>query len=185
MTTLPPTTSTTKSGSASTRAEFNYINQILKRAGIDRDTPVSFTRWFSPSHPLDPSLYHLIESDIDGLSPPCNRRLMFELVDELLAHMMRPPKAGRGQAGGTQGWARMHGFQVMRMVWTRVKGFPRADCRILQDIDELVEMDLLGPGPGFGAGEGEEDDIVAEIEREIVEALVVDTAVAVVGGQWR
>ncbi|KAL8141497.1 hypothetical protein V2J09_014529 [Rumex salicifolius] len=175
---------------AATRSEFNYISQILKRAGINRDTPVSsFTRWFSSSHPLDPSLFHFLEVGGGGeLSPPCNRRLMFDLVDEILAHIIKPKKVGRELAqSGPSEWARLHGFQVMRMVWTKVKAFPRADCKILQDIDELVEMDLSGQASGSGmdagfkAGEEEEDDIVAEIERELVEALVFDTAVAVVG----
>ncbi|KAJ6339257.1 hypothetical protein OIU77_007255 [Salix suchowensis] len=91
---------TTGDGSAA-QEEYEYISRILKRTGIDKDTPVSFTRWFSPSHPLDPSTFYYLEHFTTpastttcqarhNLGRRCNRKLLFNLVDEILVNILRP-----------------------------------------------------------------------------------------------
>ncbi|XP_039000170.1 uncharacterized protein LOC120125922 isoform X1 [Hibiscus syriacus] len=63
------TTTTTSSGTTTgeaAAAEYNeYIARILKRTGLEKDTPLSLASWFSPSHPLNPSIF-----TTSNISPP-------------------------------------------------------------------------------------------------------------------
>lgn len=140
-------------------------------------------QWFSSTHPLDPSLFHRLElypspnsltsfpnndKDINfarknHLGPRCNRRLLFDLVDEVLSGILvvRPKYCYRGS--------------LLETVWERVRSFPRAKCEVLEDIDGLVEME------DTGEEEEEGERLVAEIEGKILETLVHET-ITVMGG---
>ncbi|KAG2326903.1 hypothetical protein Bca52824_009631 [Brassica carinata] len=125
--------------------ELEYITRTLRRTGIDRDTPISYAKWFSPSHPLDPSIFYFLEhfaitssrprNSPEGLSPmqseaavPSNRR-----------DPRRYPKAAH-----------------------------RSETLVAGDFPETAVQSGL-------AFEEEGEGIVAEIERGILEALVVET----------
>ncbi|OMO97964.1 hypothetical protein COLO4_14229 [Corchorus olitorius] len=60
----------------------------------------------------------------------------------------------------------------------RRTGFPQADCLVLEDIDALIDKDLPEMKlQSLGAYEEEGEGIVTEIEKDILEALVHETAV--------
>ncbi|KAL9225273.1 hypothetical protein vseg_001219 [Gypsophila vaccaria] len=183
-------TSTSTSTSTST-AECQYISRILKCTGIDRNTPISFTRWFSYSHPLNPKIFHTLEeshyhSSLSSSGNICpikliNRKLIFHLVDEILADILKPyiqvkPFINRGH---NQTRLQINGFQLVKTLCTKIRSFPSVDCKTLQDIDALVEKDM--PKVGFMkddsmAFEDESEDIVTEIEGDIVDSLVHEIA---------
>lgn len=176
-----------------TAMEFQYISKILKCTGIDRDTPVSFMRWYLPSHPLDPSIFHNLEAThyhTTSNNSPCenfnltiNRKLIFHLVDEMLVDILKPHVKlkhhyhlrhhHRHNQWDEQN-QQINGFQLVKILCSKIRSFPSSDCQTLQDIDALVEKDL----PGFGAASNliayleEGENIVLEIERDIMDSLV-------------
>ncbi|XP_010255592.1 PREDICTED: uncharacterized protein LOC104596220 [Nelumbo nucifera] len=192
-------------------AEFEYVFKILKRTGIDRDTLVSFTRWFSPSHPLDPSIFHHLEQSYlqdkenpnnfllllhlggesggGGGSPlkhRWNRKLLFHLVDEILGDVLRPLLNTKPwlsciciDNGGdcTSPYSVMTGSQLLDRLWTQIRSYPCANCQVLQDIDALIDKDLPHTNVRTVLPFSEEgESIVFEIERDILDSLVHETA---------
>nr|XP_029145038.1 ras guanine nucleotide exchange factor Y isoform X1 [Arachis hypogaea] len=171
-----PATATT-AGTATTAAddqgpEFEYITSILSRTGLRKATlPQIQYQWFSLSHPLDPSLFHNLEhhypssnpdkgcifTQRDQLGPRCNRRLLFDLVDELLSEILARRKQERGL--------------LVETVWRKVRSFPGAKCEVLEDIDGLIEMEEMERK----VKEEREEGLVMEIGRSIMETLVHET----------
>ncbi|KAJ1402530.1 hypothetical protein SESBI_27937 [Sesbania bispinosa] len=166
--------------------EYQYITTILSRTGVLHNATVPHFQfqWFSSTHPLDPSLFHRLEfypssnsfafspdNDKDRnfmkknhLGPRCNRRLLFDLVDEVLSEILVRPRCYRGR--------------LLETVWKRVRSFPRAKCEFLEDIDGLIEMENIQ-----GKMKEEEGErLVAEIEGKIMETLVHETITVMVGG---
>ncbi|MED6204703.1 hypothetical protein PIB30_011384 [Stylosanthes scabra] len=169
-------TTTTGTGTDDEGPEFQYIKSILSRIGLGKATlPHIQYQWFSLSHPLDPSLFHYLEihhypssnSDNwrDQLGPRCNRRLLFDLVDELLSEILGRPKQA-------------HGLLVER-VWRKVRRLlPGAKCEFLEDIDGLIEMEEMERK----VKEEREEGLVMEIGRSILETLVHETVTGFVNG---
>lgn len=173
---------TTPSASA---AEYRcYIQKILKRAGIiDNLTPLTLGKWHTPSHPLDPSIFYYLElfhpatapsaSTASVLARRCNRKLIFQLVDELLVDVLRPhldykPWVSPVAAG------RSNHLALVDELCKKIESFPGADCQVLEDIDFLIDEDLRkSPVNGYFEEEGER--LVREIAGEIVERLVCET----------
>ncbi|KAK2653727.1 hypothetical protein Ddye_013583 [Dipteronia dyeriana] len=187
-TTTTATSTTTITVSGAEHQE--YITRILKRTGLDKHTPVSFTTWFSPSHPLDPSIFHHLEnndnptSDSGQLSLLCNRKLLFQLVDEILADVLKPViniKPWCNVIGsicrGCYYYGYMHGSNLIDTLCLVVGSFPCADCRVLEDIDGLIDKDL--PKMKLQneiAWEEEGEGVVTEIEKDILDSLINETA---------
>ncbi|RDX74534.1 hypothetical protein CR513_45709, partial [Mucuna pruriens] len=157
--------SSRSSGADDEGAEYEYITAILTRT--------SGAQWFSPSHPLDPSVFHRLEHYSTSnsfvsfpddnkdclfarLGPRCNRRLLFDLVDELLSEILGRPKRYRGA--------------VLESVWERIRRFPRAKCEVLEDIDGLIEMEEMREEE-----EEEGEGLVAEIQMNMLDTLVHET----------
>ncbi|XVF54024.1 hypothetical protein PTKIN_Ptkin05aG0148400 [Pterospermum kingtungense] len=188
--TTATSSSTTTTGDE--EAEYEYIARILRRTGLDKDTPVSFTSWFSPSHPLDPSIFYYLEhfancsvttttnnndkTKSSQLSHRCNRKLLFHLVDEILVEILKP-------YFNMKPWvisirhdcsSHMDGSQLIDTLCSKIRSFPQADCRVLEDIDALIDRDLVQSGMVY---EEEGEGIVAEIEKYILGALIHETAV--------
>ncbi|GAU15490.1 hypothetical protein TSUD_45270 [Trifolium subterraneum] len=167
-------------------SEYQYITTILSRTGIHRATITSLQhfQWFSSTHPLDPSIFHRLElypttnslvsnpnnhKDINftqknQVGPRCNRRLLFDLVDEVLSEILIKPKCYRGL--------------LLETVWKKVRSFPRAKCEVLEDIDGLIEMKMVMDEV---KEEEEEEKLVAEIEGKVLEMLVNETLTVMVG----
>ncbi|XP_059629394.1 uncharacterized protein LOC132271905 [Cornus florida] len=166
-----------RSASAGDGEEFQYISRILKRTGIDASTPVSYTKWYTPSRPLDPSLFHHLELTTTAatkLRQRPNRKLIFELVNEVLVEVLKPYVNLKPWVvtGGPD--REMNGSELIDRVWTKIKGFPLADCRVLEDIDKLIDL-----GSCDCELEEEGESIVSEIERDVTEWLVHETAMVV------
>ncbi|KAL7108455.1 hypothetical protein ACP275_06G113500 [Erythranthe tilingii] len=174
--------------SAAAAAEYTtYVQKILKRTGInDNFTPLALGKWHTPAHPLDPSIYYYLElfhpSSAGGgggvLSRRCNRKLIFQLVDEILAGILRPHLDFKP-------WVASPADEqpcLIDEICKRIASFPAANCLVLEDVDSLVGGDLCNKwriNDGFFEEEGER--LVCEIEGEIVESLVREAVVEMVG----
>ncbi|ESQ31711.1 hypothetical protein EUTSA_v10003732mg [Eutrema salsugineum] len=165
--------------------ELEYITRTLRRTGIDRDTPISYAKWFSPSHPLDPSIFYFLEhfaitssrprNSKEDLALRCNRKLLFHLVDEILADILKPhinlkPWVCRYPIKSRRN---LIGSELIDELSRRIEQFPSAECLVLEDIDTLVAGDF--PETATQAFEEEGEGIVTEIERGILETLVTET----------
>ncbi|KAJ8448667.1 hypothetical protein Cgig2_010554 [Carnegiea gigantea] len=186
-------------------AEFQYISRILKCTGIDRDTPVSLTTWFAPTHPLGPTIFHNLETThyapttSDDTSPTDDqlrlsfdkRRLIFHLVDEILADILTPlirfepwvSKSARRNYRHHQLQHQINGFELVNMLCKMIQSLPCTDCETLQDIDSLVEKDLpkFESQSNLIAFEEDGEAIVSEIEHDIVDSLIQEVAVFLLG----
>lgn len=167
-----------------------YVTKILCRTGITKDTLVSFTKWFSPSHPLDPSIFYQLEQCSN--SPPaetfftqlrlqCNRRLLFQLVNEMLVQILKPHMNMKPWITSTWSTSDHHGHmlgsQLIDALCMRVESFPCVDCKVLEDIDALIDKDLPQlKVQNMTALEEEGEGVVSEIEEDILDALVHETA---------
>ncbi|XP_052210577.1 uncharacterized protein LOC127813574 isoform X2 [Diospyros lotus] len=163
-------------------AELQYIKRILKCTGIINNVntdDVSFPKFHSPAHPLHPSIFHHLElssvAKHSHLKHRCNRKLLFQLLDELLAEIMKPSmNAHHGR--------RLKGSQLIEELSSRIRSF------VSEDIDGLIEKDFgRKEGEGWGEFEEEGEAIVAELEGEMVDWLVHETAMEVLWGSvtWR
>ncbi|KAG6660358.1 hypothetical protein CIPAW_03G100300 [Carya illinoinensis] len=182
-------------------AEYEYVSNILRRTGIDKETcMVSFSNWFSPSHPLDPAILHELEytgtdtstaiftseSQSTGIMPGrlglgCNQKLLlFHLVDELLVEILKPTYIDMKQWASSKngpGFCHMQGSQLIEKLCAKIRSFPCADCRVLEDIDALIDKDIPRLKlQSAMACEEEGEEIVTEIEKDILDTLVRETA---------
>lgn len=93
-------------------------------------------------------------------------------MDEILAGVLRPHLDFKPFVSPAAG--KIEPFALIDDVCEKIEGFPAADCRVLEDIDFLIEKDLRNPAlSGYFEEEGER--LVREIEGEIVERLVNET----------
>ncbi|KAL6581441.1 hypothetical protein OROMI_007364 [Orobanche minor] len=168
----------------SAAAEYkDYVQKILKRAGIDDKG-----KWHTVSHPLDPSIFYYLElfSGSGGggiLNRRCNRELIFQLVDELLAEILKPYLDFKPWVDTNFPVNGIDQFGLCDELCKKIGDFPTADCQVLEDIDSLIEKDLCKLSlDGYFVDEGER--LVCEIEGEIMNWLLCET-VAVVGGGGR
>ncbi|XP_030532878.1 uncharacterized protein LOC115742620 [Rhodamnia argentea] len=185
-------------------AELQYVTLVLQHLGIERHTSsLSSTRWFSPSRPLDPSIFGHLELFFSNTSPEdgdagaptetlkgqlqhkCDRKLLFDLLDEILVQILKPclnlkPWVGASERHSHRRYHRHdEGSQLIETLRTKIESFPRADCRVLEDVDALIDKDLPRmKHQSLRALEDEGDGLVVEIERDILDTLVQETAVA-------
>ncbi|NP_001359177.1 protein TONNEAU1 recruiting motif 25 isoform X1 [Solanum lycopersicum] len=144
-----------------------YIQRILKRTGLDKSSPISLAKWYSPSHPLDPSIFHYLElfnSTTHNSTLRSNRKLIFHLVDELLVDILIKNNNLKHRS--------MNGEGLIDALCSKIQDFPSANCQVLEDIDALIERDMKIGGSVFF--EEEVESIVCEIEREIMEEVLHD-----------
>lgn len=183
---------------------YQYVTKILGRTGIDTESPdpVPFTKWFSPSHPLDPSIFYHLEqcSSSNGfsisstnlctqLNLQCNRRLLFHLADEILVQILKPHLNMKPWVYDSSSTARssayynlVRGSQLVDALCLRIQSFPCADCQVLEDIDALIDKDLPEMKvQNAMAFEEQGEGIVNEIEKDILDTLIHETAL-VMGG---
>ncbi|KAL2227135.1 uncharacterized protein LOC105160536 [Sesamum indicum] len=180
-----------------TAAEYgSYIQRILNLAGIINNvsTPSTLVKWHTSSHPIDPSIFHHLElshpsssstttSATGGgcstiLSRRCNRKLIFQLVNELLSEILRPHLNLRLPIPPI---TRVEHFPLVDELCKKIDSFPASNCQVLEDIDSLIDKDLRKSQLN-GFFEEEWENIVCELETEILESLVRET-VATVGGR--
>uniref|UniRef100_A0A453G624 DUF4378 domain-containing protein n=1 Tax=Aegilops tauschii subsp. strangulata TaxID=200361 RepID=A0A453G624_AEGTS len=100
----------------------------------------------SMSSPVDLIVFHLLELDLPAddsddrrqgpLRHRWNRKLLFHLTQEILPVLLHLDDNGASYR------TRLHGPALLSKVWSTVKAFPAADCRVVGDIDALVALDL-------------------------------------------
>ncbi|KAK1361038.1 DUF4378 domain-containing protein/VARLMGL domain-containing protein [Heracleum sosnowskyi] len=159
---------------------YHYISKLLKCTGIQDFTAVSITNWYSPCHPLDPSIFHHLRvSESTSTIGQC--RLTFDVVDEILAGMLKPylklkPWSSWNSKSHVCLEQSLCGSELINILCGRIRSFPSADCRVLEDIDGLIDTDL-----GKSCWESDEyeeefsDGIVGDVEGDILERLMHET----------
>ncbi|XP_051122753.1 uncharacterized protein LOC127245768 [Andrographis paniculata] len=155
-----------------------YIQWILTRSGIGGNaTPLNSGAWHTSTHPLDPSIFHYLElfhpSGSATLSHRCNRKLIFQLVDELLADILRLRLDIRPRISPVS-----DNYTLIDELCNKIEGYPAANCQVLEDIDSLIGKDL-SESQLPGQSEVEWEGLVREIEGEIMDSLVRETAAMV------
>ncbi|KAM0900877.1 hypothetical protein ACQ4PT_020346 [Festuca glaucescens] len=163
--------------------EYGYLRSVLERGGFMRATPPPSHRPFkghSVSSPVDPIVFHLLELDrptddsprLGPLRHRWNRKLLFHLTQEILADLLPLDGVSTGSS------LALHGPALLGKVWSRVRSFPAADCRVVGDIDALVEADLRG---GAGSVRGlvhhpavaeEAGDVADDVAEWVLDALL-------------
>jgi hypothetical protein len=159
--------------------EYSYLRSVLERGGFMRTTPPPLHRPFkghSMSSPVDPIVFHLLELDLPTDDSPrlgpirhrWNRKLLFHLTQEILADLLLDSKSSSMAP---------HGPALLGKVWGRVKSFPAADCRVVGDIDALVEADLRDSGTVRGlvhhpAVAEEASDVADDVAEWVLDALL-------------
>ncbi|XP_073309610.1 uncharacterized protein [Primulina huaijiensis] len=173
---VEPDSTNGRATAPSAAAEYeNYMQKILIRTR---------KRWHSCSHPLDPTIFHYLElfqpttgtTSSSFLSRRSNRKLIFQLVDELLGEILRPSLGFMKLASPIN----EHSSLVDELC-KKIEGFPAAKCEVLEDIDGLIERDLCNL-PLQRSFEKEGDNIVCEIAGEITEWLMRETVAEVASG---
>ncbi|KAK6117580.1 hypothetical protein DH2020_048680 [Rehmannia glutinosa] len=97
-------------------------------------------------------------------------------LDELLAEILKPHFEFKT-------WVTENDhFCLADELCKKIESFPAADCRVLEDIDFLIDKDFCKSRFNGFCFEEEGERLVCEIEGEIVESLVRETVAVVVGG---
>lgn len=165
--------------------QVHYLRTLLGRAGFSVHLPVSVAFLRSPVHPLDPSLFGSLEQDRNhGVRDEsfCDRRLLFCLTNEILGQLLRPHLRLKPWLPSSRGPLALSlpvptGVELLDRTWSRILAFPGgADCRTLQDIDELVGSDIPDVGLDRDGVEEEWEEIGVDIGRRILDSLVDETA---------
>jgi hypothetical protein len=172
--------------------EYRYLRTVLERGGFMRSPPRRPGRPYSAASPVDPIVFHLLELELPAeesrlgtLRHRWNRKLLFHLAQELLADMVVVPQqqdasSGTGRARGAP-LTTLSGAPLLGKVWSKVRGFPAADCRVVGDIDALVAADLEESAARAGrrrrlaehpAVAEEAGDVAEEVADRVVEALL-------------
>ncbi|KAL1820003.1 hypothetical protein ACET3Z_014872 [Daucus carota] len=157
-----------------------YISKILERTGIhDSPAAVSITNWYSPSHPLDPAIFHHLRLSETSTLSQC--QLVFDVADEILAGILKPYlnlKHWNNYQNGKTVMCLEHslsGSQLINSVCGRIRSLPSADCRVLEDIDGLIGTDLSGSWERDAYEEEFGDGIVGDVEGDILDGLMHET----------
>ncbi|KFK26795.1 hypothetical protein AALP_AA8G294500 [Arabis alpina] len=143
---IPKVDNVFASSSSSNNTEQVYIKRVINLAGINTDSLVSSATM------LDPSIFHKLEHSGENpsgsLALRCNRRLLFDLVSEILTETVKKRR-------------KYHGSELMDEVCSVVERNSHNLCQIPGEIGSMEEQ-------------GEE--IIAEIERDFIDELVRETA---------
>ncbi|XP_076923635.1 uncharacterized protein LOC143585832 [Bidens hawaiensis] len=169
---------TTATTGSSNSDYFNYISKILNHTGIENTTLISISHWYSPSHPLHPSIFQQIEK-ICHPTGAADRKLIFAVVDELLVDILKPYISLKPWVGmGGPNSHRLYGSELIGILCEKIGGFPAADCQMLEDIDWLIEGDMRNSTRvvGVTAFADEAEELVSDVEHDVVDTLVGEVA---------
>ncbi|KAJ8650367.1 hypothetical protein MRB53_003390 [Persea americana] len=154
-------------------ADLRYVKEILQRTNIQSNA----TTWF---HHLDPTLFHQLELEPSfhattsgPLQHSCNRRLLFDLIDEILLYNSIKPHLGLLRREPLSS-----SFSSSNRLLSQVRSLLSVEYEAL-DIDGLVGSDLSRSKVSWGACCGSQDEegesIAFDLEREIMDSLVDET----------
>lgn len=116
-------------------------------------------------------------------------------MDEILVDILRPyinlkpwinTKFSSTCNNVNSNYIGMQGSELIDRLCSRIQRFPCTDCQVLEDIDALIDKDLPRQMKIEGeiAFEEEGEALVMEIERDILDTLVHETALILVG-TWK
>ena len=139
---------TPSSSSLEDDPEYGYMQTLVERDGFMRAMPP--LNWLFKGHsmssPVEPITFHLLELDLPAddaddrrqgpLRHRWNRKLLFHLTQEIIADLLHLDDHSASSS------TRTHGPALLSKLWSTVKAFPAADCRVVGDIDALVALDL-------------------------------------------
>ncbi|XP_078166550.1 uncharacterized protein LOC144561466 isoform X2 [Carex rostrata] len=176
--------------------EFKYIRSILYRGGFMGPSHVA--KRYSPSLPIDPIVFHQLEVELpvdesryhsSTMRYRWNRKLLFHLVEELLSDLLNctsrnigpgPPGYHDKCTAIKKSYELGSGAQLLRKLWRQIDMIPSANCEYLGDIDALVAVDMpvnnIRELTRHAAIVDEASDLAAEVEREILDELIGETA---------
>lgn len=166
------------------------------RSGI----PATLARWHLPSHPLDPAGFHRLElrlleeedefRSLGHLRRRCNRKLLYDLVDEAVESLLRPClgikpwehhyRAGKSRAVVTMMRKKDGGEALLRHLWSRLRGFQQEEAKdmaelktilLVEDLEELNGIRCFAFHPPVRK---EMDAVVAFLEGTIIDSLLED-----------
>ncbi|ESQ43356.1 hypothetical protein EUTSA_v10012958mg [Eutrema salsugineum] len=140
-------------------SEQDYVRRIMKLAArINTDSPISSATM------LDFSIFREMENTGENqsgsLALQCNRKLLFDLVNEILIETVKRRRD-------------YHESELIGELCSIVSRYSSKRCSIPEDI-ALIDFERLLERKKLD--EEGEDEIVAEIERDIVDAFVRETA---------
>ncbi|MED6207449.1 hypothetical protein PIB30_035928 [Stylosanthes scabra] len=183
--------------------EFQYITGILSRtfnkeeqlATTTTTTGQRFSHDHLEEHPIlnsrvstPQNVKDCIFSMTQKLGLRWNRRLMFDLVDEVLMEVVRPTKSSSSRLWFLHGSCCCCCYQgttvegLMERVWKRIGKFPCKRCEFLEDIDGLIEsedMEKVKVDVEDGLEE-EGEKLVAEIEGNIWNTLLHESLMLII-----
>ncbi|GLJ26422.1 hypothetical protein SUGI_0509620 [Cryptomeria japonica] len=173
-------------------ANLFYVRTILVSAGFNDENIVASTRWYSPSHPIDPQVFYRLEEYYqdkqtnNSCTTPtrgsqayersnniANRKLLFEVVDEIVCKIIKPFLKPRAWIKPTKQNLRYMstGKQLLKEVWDEICRSPEADCEILEDVESLIDRDMANEAPWAGDDEDIEN-VGFEVDRHIFNNLL-------------
>lgn len=157
--------------------------------------PSQVAKRYSPSLPVDPIVFHQLEVELpvddtryrsSALRYRWNRKHLFHLVEELLSDLLdctgtsiHPVYHNKYTACKTSCYTGSN-TQLLRRLWRQIERIPSADCQYLGDIDVLVAVDMpmsnIRELTRHPAVVDQASDVAAEVEQEILEELIGETA---------
>ncbi|CAA7403781.1 unnamed protein product [Spirodela intermedia] len=180
--------------------EFRYLRMILEGVGllgkIRSGLPATLARWHLPSHPLDPAGFHRLElslleeedelRSLGHLSRRCNRKLLYDLVDEAVERVLRPClgikpwehyRAGNSRAVVTIMRKKDGGEALLWHLWSRLRGFQQEGkgmtqletLHLVEDFEDWNGVRCFASHPPVRK---EMEAVVAFLEAAIVDSLV-------------
>lgn len=144
---------------------------------MENAPPFALAKLHAFSRAIDPSILYYLEFFFHSgtgtnLSHRCSRKLIFELVDELLAEILKPRFDFTSRVFAAAPDAQ---FPLVEELCKKIDGLSATNCATIEEIDYLVDEDLRKL-----VVEEEIESIVCKIEGGIVEGLVRETAAMMV-----
>lgn len=157
--------------------------------------PSRVAKRYSPSLPIDPIVFHQLEVELpvddskyhsSTMRYRWNRKLLFHLVEELLSDLLNctgrsiRPGYHDEYTASKNSYDLGSGVQLLGRLWRQIEMIPSANCQYLGDIDALVAIDMpvnnIRELTHHPAVVDQASDLAAEVEREILDELIGETA---------
>ncbi|XP_078435124.1 uncharacterized protein LOC144706101 [Wolffia australiana] len=150
--------------------EHLYVKCVLERTGLGSGKQT----WYSPAHPVDPIVFHQLERSFrrstGKLRLRCNRKLLFNLVDEILGDILWEER-----------WRRHHAETVEQRLWRRVRGGGGGGAAA--DVTSLLVADLAAGNfrrlSQLPAVCRESESVAAELVSFLLDSLVSEAVAEV------
>lgn len=147
-------------------ASLLYVRNLLVSAGFNNDNILK-----TAAQPIDPQVFYRLEdyyNDAQENNPSMktingiqgfeksqlaldfvNRKLLFELVNEILGKKLKPFLDTRPWIRPAK-LTRPHmstGKKLLQEVWDEISSSPEVDCKIIEDVENLISKDMRIEAP--------------------------------------